>query len=188
MTTDVPQSRGWIAAVPNVMSGIRLLLALVFPFLPPVSWPWVIAAGGLTDLIDGQVARRFHVTSWVGGLLDGIADKAFVVSVLVTFTIDGRLGAVWLAVLLSRDVTVGLIAAYAAAMRQWSAFHHMPARLLGKTTTAVMFPLLVVMAIWPDTTGAQVLAGVVVGLSACAAVDYLIVFVRAESKRRRARA
>ena len=65
-----------IGLVPNVLSGLRLVLAAGFWALPP-SWRLAaVIAGGLSDWLDGFIARRFGVTSVAGGLLDGIADKA----------------------------------------------------------------------------------------------------------------
>ena len=81
----------WIAAVPNALSIGRLLLAVVFPFVAPVTARLVLViAGAASDGLDGYVARRWRVTSVAGGLLDGIADKAFTLSVLLTLAARGE--------------------------------------------------------------------------------------------------
>ena len=64
--------------IPSLLSGLRLLLALIFPFVPSSWWIWLIVGGGASDFFDGQLARRWHVQTWQGGLLDAIADKLFV--------------------------------------------------------------------------------------------------------------
>jgi cardiolipin synthase len=63
-------------------------------------------AAGLTDAIDGWVARRFDQRTELGAYLDPLADKALLVSIYVTLAIQGLLPS-WLAVLVvSRDVMI----------------------------------------------------------------------------------
>ena len=76
--------------IPNLISGIRVLLIV------PVVWYllqglyvealilFVIA--GLSDWLDGYLARKYQWGSHLGGWLDPLADKAMQVSVYVTLT------------------------------------------------------------------------------------------------------
>lgn len=158
---------------------LRLLLAAVFPFAPARSWWVIIVAAGLSDLADGLIARRFGLTSWNGGLLDGLADKAFVITVLVTFTIDGRL-AVWQTLMLVlRDIMVALLIVGVVVLRRWDAFARMPSRHFGKWTTAALVVLMLALAIWPNAHGWIMLLFVITAaLSVLAGVDYAVQFVR----------
>ncbi len=179
METD-GRPRSWIRFVPNLLSGVRLILALVFPVLPG-EWPWRLSAvvlAGLTDGLDGLIARHFRITSIVGGLLDGIADKLFALVVLITLAVDGRILWWQVLLLLSRDVVVAIAASYAVATAQWKAFDEMPPRLPGKLTTMAVFAWLV-MKLTPWTEGVSVILLVVAVLcSLVAAGDYLVLFVR----------
>lgn len=169
----------WIHPVPNILSGMRLALAGVFPFLHPWARPWTLAVAGLSDLLDGWIARRFHATSWVGGVLDAIADKAFVMSALGTRVIEGDLAWSLALLLLTRDVAVLVAAAHGALTRRWYAFRHMPSRLFGKLTTALLFPLFVAWYGWPHATGVHdVLFLAAAGSSVLAAADYGRLFLR----------
>lgn len=69
-----------ILTVPNLLSLFRLLL------IPVIIWLYcggkqyhataaVIALSGFTDILDGKIARRFHMVSDIGKVLDPIADK-----------------------------------------------------------------------------------------------------------------
>lgn len=163
--------------IPNLISAFRLLLAMWFPFAPVEARPYILIAAGLSDSADGFIARYFHLTTWVGGLLDATADKLFALSVLITYTLGPEL--VWWEpiLLLSRDVTVAMIALTAAGKRKWNAFRHMPARPLGKATTAVMFGFFLILAIFPDhLILIEIVYGLVLILSLAASVDYLRVF------------
>lgn len=169
----------WIVLLPNALSALRLALAVLFPWIS-LHEPWgaaAIALAGLTDFADGWIARRFSASSWIGGQLDAIADKGFVLCVLITFVWRDVLAPWQVILLLSRDIVVIAIAAYATAKRQWDAFRRMPARPMGKTTTAAIFVLMLAASLhlknaWALTT----LFALTAVCSAAAALDYYLIF------------
>ncbi|HPU14270.1 MAG TPA: CDP-alcohol phosphatidyltransferase family protein, partial [Aeromicrobium sp.] len=66
--------------LPNVLSGIRLLLVPVFLWL--VLGPKadglaiaVLVVSGITDYLDGKIARSMGTTTRLGALLDPVADR-----------------------------------------------------------------------------------------------------------------
>jgi cardiolipin synthase (CMP-forming) len=164
-----------ILVVVNVLSGLRLALALSFPFLPSEGHyrVTVVAVGGLSDALDGFLARRFKATSWAGGLLDAIADKAFVLAVLLTLTLDAAVPLEpWhVVLLLSRDVAVAAVAGYVALRRAWPEFRRMPSRPLGKATTVGQFAVMLAALVWREGVGWLLVPAV--ALSILAAGDYL---------------
>jgi cardiolipin synthase len=96
--------------LPNALTGLRMLLVV------PLAWlildahydvALVIAAvAGLTDALDGFLAKRCGWQSWLGGILDPIADKLMLVGCFVSL---GMIGAhpqwlTWLVV--GRDVVI----------------------------------------------------------------------------------
>ncbi len=139
-----------IRHVPNVLSCLRLVAAVAFP-LVSATWrlPLVLFAG-LSDWLDGAIARRFGATSWVGGLLDGVSDKAFVITALCTLSGDGALRWFDVALLLARDVSVASGVTVSALRGDRDAFRHMDSRWFGKLTTVVIFVLLVVLLAAPE--------------------------------------
>lgn len=83
-----------ILTIPNLLSLVRLLL------IPVIMWLYlgarnnalaiaVIILSGLTDVVDGFIARRFHMISDFGKILDPIADKltqgALILCLTVTY-------------------------------------------------------------------------------------------------------
>ncbi|MHC4948575.1 MAG: CDP-alcohol phosphatidyltransferase family protein [Planctomycetota bacterium] len=161
-----------IERVPNGLSIVRLLLAVVLPWLAP---GWRLAAvvvAAVTDLLDGFLARRFGVTSVAGGLLDGIADKLFVLSAVLTLTLDGPLAGWQAPLVILRDLVVALIVLYAFTRQDLSVFRRMPPRVMGKVTTAAQFALfVVVLAPWPAALGPAL--AVTIACSVVAGADYL---------------
>lgn len=68
----------------------------------------VLAVAGITDYLDGMLARRLRQTSRLGVLLDPLADRLYIISTLVAFVLRGVIP-LWLAVLiLGRDLILGL--------------------------------------------------------------------------------
>src|SRR5580700_1961649 len=73
---------------------------------------WMLAAfllflaAGVSDAIDGYLAKRFGMTSELGAYLDPLADKALIVTIYVTLGISGNIP-LWLVLLVvSRDVMI----------------------------------------------------------------------------------
>ncbi len=69
----------------NIMTGVRIVLSAALLFLPALSPVFFAfyAAGGLSDMIDGAVARRTGTVSEFGSKLDTIADIVFVAVCLI---------------------------------------------------------------------------------------------------------
>ncbi|MCL1951265.1 MAG: CDP-alcohol phosphatidyltransferase family protein [Oscillospiraceae bacterium] len=65
--------------VPNILSALRILLSVALLFLTtPERIPAFVAVylvNGMTDVLDGKIARRFHVESTLGSKLDAIGDS-----------------------------------------------------------------------------------------------------------------
>lgn len=78
---------------PSLVSFCRVPLAVAFPFV--VTTPWlamaVLAAAGLSDVLDGYLARRFRQATPTGAVVDGMTDKLFVLSVVVTLLVTTHL-------------------------------------------------------------------------------------------------
>ena len=171
--------RRWIIVVPNVLSTLRMILAGAFLFVNSAWWWLMILAAGFSDFADGFIARRFHASSWAGGLLDAVADKTFTLIVLIAFTVDGRLDPWQTVLLLGRDFVVLFVALYAAVTHRWHAFRKMPSRLFGKLTTASMFALFLIVALHPQRDlGTIAIIALTIAFSLAAAVDYFAVFLR----------
>lgn len=97
-------------SLPNLISLGRLLSAPVTVWLILLGeWGFAFAlfvAAGLSDGVDGFIAKRFGMTTLVGSYLDPLADKAMLVSVYVALGVRGELPS-WLVILVvSRDVLI----------------------------------------------------------------------------------
>ena len=129
------------ATLPNFLTLLRILAVPVFAI---AVWYGhmaaacvLFAAAGLTDLLDGFIARRFNQGSPLGAILDPAADKLLMTAAfaLLAFPREALVVRipVWVAMLaITRDVVISLVALLASS-------HFDPAKfrpsLLGKFTT-----------------------------------------------------
>lgn len=127
--------------VPGLLSLCRLPLALLFPFVHesvPLSVGF-IAMAGVTDLLDGWYARRFHQETATGAMLDGVMDKAFVLSVLATLLGTGRLSVGDVAVLSTRELGEGVLIAVSLVLKPRPVVSDRSANFVGKAATVLQF-------------------------------------------------
>ena len=86
--------RGKILTIPNILSLIRVCLIPLFVWLylaqdDVLATAIVLLLSGLTDALDGFIARHFNMISDFGKALDPFADKLMVLSALVCHGLSG---------------------------------------------------------------------------------------------------
>ena len=132
--------------VPNLISIFRLVLVpITIDAILSESFAlafWVFLVAGVSDGIDGFIARAFDQKSELGSYLDPLADKLLLVSIFVTMAVIGELP-IWLAILvLSRDVLI-----VGGIMLSWGLGRRLPIqpKLVSKanTTAQIAFAALV---------------------------------------------
>ncbi|OBJ74395.1 CDP-alcohol phosphatidyltransferase family protein [Mycobacterium sp. 1274756.6] len=141
-----PVAQDRVLTVPNALSGVRLVLIVVFGYLLLVAHAEIAAAvvlmvSGATDWLDGKLARLLDQYSRLGELLDPAVDRLYMVLVPILFGLHGLLPWWIIAVLLARD---GLLAAALPALRT-RGVTALPVLYLGKAATFALmsaFPLI----------------------------------------------
>jgi cardiolipin synthase len=99
---------------------------------------WIFVGAGISDALDGYIAKRFDRRTRLGALLDPIADKALLVGVYVTLGIAGQLPH-WLVILVVlRDV---LIIGGFALIQATTAPQHLGPLFVSKVNTSVQIAL-----------------------------------------------
>jgi cardiolipin synthase (CMP-forming) len=91
---------------PNLLSLLRLPLAAIFPFVAGSRNKalLVLALAGLTDVLDGYLARRGAQETATGAVIDPIADKLFALSVVGTLVAQGKIPRWGVPALLAREI------------------------------------------------------------------------------------
>src|SRR5262249_27259628 len=100
-----------LAQLPNALTIARLALIPVFVALMieagnNPSWPAGIVFGiaGITDQVDGYLARRWHVESHFGKIADPLADRLMIDAAVILLAYYDRLPWIGLVVIVGRDV------------------------------------------------------------------------------------
>ena len=67
--------------LPNVISALRIAGSVSLLFCEVTGWPfWVLyALSGISDMVDGWLARKLHANTKAGAILDSVSDIIFVV-------------------------------------------------------------------------------------------------------------
>ena len=159
-----------IKAVPNIISGIRLVLAFALYFFEPLSGTYltIYAVCIVSDPLDGFIARRYDACTRYGHLMDSLGDAALAVAVLVTLVpyLDWDL---WEMILIAAVITIRLTSLIIGSIRfRRPAFLH---SYLNKAAGAAFFasPFLIRAIGLPAT---MAIAGAV---TVIASLEYLFI-------------
>ncbi len=147
--------------IPNLLTMLRIwaipAIVITFFFQSP-AWAWagviLFAAAGITDYMDGYLARHLNQLSRFGRVLDPIADKLLVGSILLMMAYTGRLGdwgIIPAVVILCREILVSGLREFLAEIKVGC-----PVTRLAKWKTACqMTALPVLMVAAPSITGSS---------------------------------
>ncbi|MEI8057759.1 MAG: CDP-alcohol phosphatidyltransferase family protein [Actinomycetes bacterium] len=132
--TEVQTDR--VLTIPNLLSFARVLGVPLFLWLilGPHDDGWAIVLltiSGITDYLDGKIARATGQISRLGQLLDPLADRLYIAATLVGLAIRGIIPWWLVALLLVRDLILGL----ALTMLKRRGITGLPVHFLGKAAT-----------------------------------------------------
>ena len=161
-----------IINIPNALTVVRILL------LPVVVWRFIIGdatgaliaylAAMLTDALDGIIARKLNQITALGKLLDPLADKLSLVTLLGLFVSDGQIPLGVLAIILVTEVT--MVIGGGGALKRGVVVYALP---IGKVTT-VVFVLSIIARFLALTQIADTLLWISVALSMIALIWYAV--------------
>ncbi|WP_242614395.1 CDP-alcohol phosphatidyltransferase family protein [Actinomadura roseirufa] len=151
--------------MPNVLSLARLAGVPLFLWLVLVEADWwalgVLVFAGLSDWLDGKLARALNQTSRLGMVLDPAADRLYIFATLVGLTIRDIIPLWLVALLVAREVAITPIA---PMVRRLGYGGTLPVHFTGKAATLCLlyaFPLLLL----GDHDGGAATAAKVIGWS-----------------------
>jgi cardiolipin synthase len=150
--TEVQTDR--ILTIPNILSFLRLLGVPLFlwQILVPEADGWAVAlliVSGITDWLDGVIARATGQISRLGQLLDPLADRLYIAATLLGLALRGIIPW-WLVVaLLGRDLVLAL---YLLALKR-RGITGLPVHFLGKAATFCLLYAFPILLLGADATG-----------------------------------
>lgn len=163
--------------LPNLLTLFRFVLIPVYLFVffseitGQIYWAiGIVLFAGLTDVIDGYLARRNDQVTQLGIMLDPLADKCMMLAVFLSLLLSWKIS-IWAAFAIFLRELVMIIG---------SAFFHfqgkktVPANILGKITTFLFYLTLILLML--DIPKAKFLLWGVITLSYVASVIYFLQF------------
>ncbi|MGV3710770.1 MAG: CDP-alcohol phosphatidyltransferase family protein [Gemmatimonas sp.] len=165
-----------ILTLPNLISSSRIALACGFMFSNAVPTRLaLIFVASATDFLDGFIARRAGIKSRYGALLDPVADRFFVLSVVATFIAGGELRP-WQAVaIMFRDV-MSVIGWFVARNVSWLRPIPFMARPIGKVVTGLQLGVFLAVLLRPAWVHPMVIGVAILGV--LATIDYTLMLWR----------
>lgn len=134
----------FLSQLPNTITVLRLILV---PVLIAALHRgdhglafWLFLVAGLSDGLDGFLARRYHWQSHLGGILDPVADKVLMVGMYITLAMLQWIPLWLLLVVVSRDFLI--VGGYLVYTSHRGAVRMQPS-IFSKINTAVQIALLV---------------------------------------------
>lgn len=163
--------------VSNLLSLARIPLGLTFLAIDdPMAAAAILAAGAVTDLLDGLIARLTGTQTEIGALLDPFCDRIFVFFALVSFLPTGYVDWAGFVILILRDIFTGGVFIISKLAGGQAPFH---SRLGGRITTSLQVMALFTLIFAPEWVILPILA---VGIaSVYAIIDYGMAGIRTAS-------
>lgn len=139
----------------------------------------IFAFGAITDALDGRIARKNHIVTNFGKLLDPIADKMLVTAGLLAFMKDG-LCSIWIVmVILTRDFAITSLRMIAAAQNVV-----IPANIGGKIKTVLQMVSFIAVMLMCEISAAfsldfnmNLISNIMLGITAIVSVISGIVYI-----------
>lgn len=160
--------------IPNALTIIRFLLipGFVYYFFSPMEYGVRIAivifvVAGLTDILDGFIARKYNIVTRLGIVLDPLADKLMLITVLISAALKNQIS-FWIIVIVAIKETLLILGAI-------TLFNDhdivVPANRFGKISTIAFYIAILAMAF--ELPYSQVLLDGFVLLTIVALVVYI---------------
>ncbi|MFD2117021.1 CDP-alcohol phosphatidyltransferase family protein [Paenibacillus yanchengensis] len=125
--------------LPNLLTSLRFVMIpiyiAVFASGHMIPAFFVVVAAGITDVLDGYIARRTGQITQLGSMLDPLADKLMLITVFVSLLVTKHIPLLAALAMFVRDVLM-IVAGILAHIRGMKT---VPANWMGKLTTVLMY-------------------------------------------------
>lgn len=173
--------------IPNLLSIFRIMLIPVFVllYLSEMKYSGILAVAvlvisGITDILDGFIARKFHLVSELGRIFDPLADKLIQMTVCICLVIK-HTALIWVLYLL---ILKELIMVTASVTIVKKGRKMIPARWFGKLgTVAFYFVVIAIIAFNPSIVITNILLGVILGYMIFSLIMYIPAYMKVMVKK-----
>lgn len=169
---------------PMFFTLLRIVLAPITSYIlinysANVMWiTALIAVAGVSDFLDGFLARQLNVTSVIGSILDPVADKIFIICMFIALYWINKLSFEVLSVFLLKDIllALGFFILGQGALKSVMNTNHLSPIMLSKINTALQF--LLMFGLLHNFNHISYLLYVTVGTTIGSLVWYVFLFLK----------
>ena len=163
-----------ILTIPNLLSLVRILLIPLILWMYYIKQAHVLTVGviilsGITDMIDGYIARKYNMVSDFGKILDPIADKLTQFSLLCCFVSKFRWILPLMILFVVKEITMGILGLLILNKKD----SVNSAQWFGKLNTLILYAVMVILFLFPNISETAVNALIIL----CAATN-LLAFIK----------
>ena len=166
-----------ILTIPNLLSIVRLALIPLIVWLYCVKKEYnlsvaIILLSGVTDIVDGYIARHFNMISDFGKILDPIADKLTQAAVIICLAVKYDLMYVLITLFAVKELIMGTMGFLAIKKKDTVN----SAKWYGKANTVILYAVMMLLILFPGMS--DVLANALIVLCGAAMLLSLILYTR----------
>lgn len=161
--------------IPNILTTVRLILVPIFAYLVIKTENYSAAAivfvlSGITDVVDGYVARKFNMISNFGKVYDPFVDKLMQITAVVSLAFVDIVPFWVIAVVAIKEITMIVIGGI-LYLKKIVVYSHW----YGKAATVLFYAIIFVMILWRDMSSVWTMTLVILMVMAmlCSAGAYL---------------
>ena len=144
-----------LVAIPNILCYLRIIMVGVFFYIYNTATSQndyyiamlVVMVAGITDFLDGRIARKFNMITDLGKVIDPVADKLMQFAMLITLTFNVKNMYMLTIYLIIKEVVLALIA---FIILKTKGRRLNGAKWYGKVCTAVLYVVMLVFVAVPQ--------------------------------------
>ena len=162
--------------VPNILTFFRLCLVPVFPIAFFSDHPQgqliamvIFIVAGITDFLDGYLARKYNIISKLGMVMDPLADKLMMLVALFTLWWNGTVPLALVLILIFKESFAISVGAYLYFRKGKFVI---PSNYFGKVATGILFVAIPMRILFPDNMLGLFLIGVAITITLVALFSY----------------
>ena len=166
--------------IPNILTTARLVLVPIFAYLVLAKDNFPLAAvtfvlSGITDIVDGYIARHYNMISNFGKVYDPLVDKLMQLTAVICLSVVGIIPPWIITVALLKEVTMIIIGGILYLKKIVVSSHW-----YGKASTVVFYAIIFTFILWRNITPlwATILIIIMIGVMTFSGIAYLIDIIK----------
>lgn len=166
-------------SIPNILSYFRIILCLLFVFVYQRNVEYkslylgtILICSGLSDMLDGYIARKYNMITELGKCLDPIADKLTQFILFICLLSKYKMAKVILIIFLIKEISVTIVG-FKVIYEQGK---NDGAKWYGKLSTVIFYVVTVVLVIFTKIN--SIFANILLGISGIAIIGAFIGYMR----------